>query len=392
MRLMAKPEFLEFVRQRRRLFDEEPDSNPFASSAWLVHFVQHVASESSTFLVAECGKDDRFMILYRVDRASHATAIANYYASLYSPLIGPSVSASDVAEMVDDLRRACPAVATADFSPLDADSERTTALQKALRTSWWYPKRYFCFGNWFLTAAGLTFDDYMAARPSQIRNTWARKVKRFDGGAARLELVASGARVANAIDAFRQVYSKSWKKPEPYPEFVPDWAKICADQGWLRLGIAWLEDKPIAAQFWFTRNRRAYIYKLAYDEAHSKLSAGTVLSAFMIRHSLEVDKVTEIDYLTGDDAYKKDWMNARRERVGIRACNLRSPRGLAAAAVEGAGALRRQFAARTSAATQLARSGTDDAGVGAPPPALDDARVGASTPALQGALYGQHGT
>ena len=145
------------------------------------------------------------------------------------------------------------------------------------------------------------------------------------------------------MQAYRTVYEKSWKVPEPYPEFVGEWAAICAENGWLRMGIAWVDDTPIAAQFWFTRNRRAYIFKLAYDEAHAKWSAGTVLSAFLFEHSLDVDRVVEIDYLTGDDAYKRSWMNQRRERVGIIACNPRTWHGLVRGGYEWAGALRRQW-------------------------------------------------
>jgi CelD/BcsL family acetyltransferase involved in cellulose biosynthesis len=130
---------------------------------------------------------------------------------------------------------------------------------------------------------------------------------------------------------------------EPFPQFVRGWARTCAENGWLRLGVAWLGDAPIAAQFWFTLHRRAYIFKLAYDEAHTKLSAGTVLSAHLFRHALEVDRVVEMDYLTGDDGYKKSWMTHRRERIGLLACNLRTPRGLAAAAAEYTGTLRQRL-------------------------------------------------
>jgi CelD/BcsL family acetyltransferase involved in cellulose biosynthesis len=149
------------------------------------------------------------------------------------------------------------------------------------------------------------------------------------------------------MDAYDRVYAKSWKKPEPYPEFVRRWARICADNGWLRLGVAWVDDVPIAAQFWFTMDRRAYIFKLAYDEDYSKWSAGTVLTAHMVRHSLEQDAVVEIDYLTGDDPYKKTWMTHRRERVGLIACNRRTARGMFTATVEYAGALRKRWRAPT---------------------------------------------
>ena len=40
------------------------------------------------------------------------------------------------------------------------------------------------------------------------------------------------------MDAYEHVYAKSWKKPEPYPDFVRQWAHICARNNWLRLGVA----------------------------------------------------------------------------------------------------------------------------------------------------------
>jgi CelD/BcsL family acetyltransferase involved in cellulose biosynthesis len=145
------------------------------------------------------------------------------------------------------------------------------------------------------------------------------------------------------MELYQTVYAKSWKKPEPYPNFISGWARICAENGWLRLGIAWIDDVAIAVQFWFTINRRAYIFKLAYDEDYSRWSAGTILSAHMIKYSLEEDQVTEIDYLTGDDNYKQAWMTHRRERVGVIACNLWNARGLATAATEYIGDLRRRW-------------------------------------------------
>ena len=41
----------------------------------------------------------------------------------------------------------------------------------------------------------------------------------------------------------------------------------------------------------------------------------------MLEHALDGDKVSEVDYLTGDDNYKSNWMSHRRERWGIMAFN-----------------------------------------------------------------------
>jgi CelD/BcsL family acetyltransferase involved in cellulose biosynthesis len=54
-----------------------------------------------------------------------------------------------------------------------------------------------------------------------------------------------------------------------------------------------------------------------------------LLTALLMEHVIEVDKVAEVDYLIGDDPYKKTWMSHRRERWGVIAYNPRSLAGLA---------------------------------------------------------------
>lgn len=88
---------------------------------------------------------------------------------------------------------------------------------------------------------------------------------------------------------------------------------------------------PIAVQLWFVNGRTAYIYKLAYDEDYSVYSAGTLLSAELFDYVIAKDKVTKIDFLTGDDNYKKDWMSASQKLYGLQVCNKRRPVGLCTA-------------------------------------------------------------
>jgi CelD/BcsL family acetyltransferase involved in cellulose biosynthesis len=46
-----------------------------------------------------------------------------------------------------------------------------------------------------------------------------------------------------------------------------------------------------------------------------------------MEYAFDVDRVSEVDYLTGDDPYKKQWMSHRRERWGIMAFNPWTLRG-----------------------------------------------------------------
>ncbi len=202
-----------------------------------------------------------------------------------------------------------------------------------LRAAGFVVQSYFCFGNWYLAVNGRSFAQYCESLPSVLRNTLQRKRKKLEkSGRATIEILTGGDGLEAAIEAYTKVYLSSWKKPEPYAEFIPGLIRLCAGQGVLRLGVAHVDGQPAAAQLWIVHNGAALIYKLAYDEQFADLSVGTILTANLMQHVLDIDKVDVVDYLSGDDAYKKDWMSDRRERWGILAMNPRTVGGAKAIA------------------------------------------------------------
>lgn len=153
--------------------------------------------------------------------------------------------------------------------------------------------------------------------------------KKLAADQGTLEVVATDDQLEPAIAAFQEVYLSSWKKPEPFPEFVPSLIRRLATLGMLRLGIAWLQGRPIAAQLWIVGQDKASIYKVAYHEDFAAYSPGTVLTAHLMQHVIDRDHVKEVDFLIGDDKYKQIWMSHRRERWGIVAYNPRTLIGFA---------------------------------------------------------------
>ncbi len=106
------------------------------------------------------------------------------------------------------------------------------------------------------------------------------------------------------------------------------------------------EGKAIAAQFWILANGSAGLLKLAHDEAFKLLSPGTVLTALMIREFIESERVCELDFGCGDDAYKRLWASKRRQRIGILVINPRRLQGMAALGWQWLGRRRRQVLGR----------------------------------------------
>lgn len=273
---------------------------------------------------------------HSTDGYAQLGALANFYTTRFVPFLGDDLSPPELSYLVRSLRKDRPRASRLDFAPMDRASAAYAKLRAALRDAGYLTFEYFCFGNWFMPVTQ-TADEYLDARPGEVRSTLRRMGKRFAAAGGRIEEYTSGSEVAKAREAFSVVYAASWKRPEPFADFMPALIRLCDDMGWLRMGVAWLGDEPIAAQLWVVANGKASIYKLAYDERHRGYSPGSLLTAALMRHVIDRDRVHEVDYLTGDDRYKRDWMTQRRELWGLTAYDPLQFRGAALALREAAG-------------------------------------------------------
>jgi CelD/BcsL family acetyltransferase involved in cellulose biosynthesis len=293
------------------------------------------------------------------DDPRRAHSLSNYYTALYSPVFQEGVCAADLVSLLRAVLREWPNASSFDFEPLDPESREFELLESALKLARLVPFRYFRFGNWFLSCEGLDSAQYLAGREGAVRSTIKRMGKKFVAQGGTLEIITGGDRVDAGMAAYEKVYASSWKIPEPYPEFIRGLVRCGASRGWLRLGVAWLGEEPIAAQIWITAFGRAEIFKLAYDEAHKAHSAGTLLTTLLMTKALDDDRVREVDYLIGDDPYKRAWMTERRERWGLMAYSPFKAVGLFGIARD---ALKRALKARTlrSALSRFARAPKGD--------------------------------
>jgi CelD/BcsL family acetyltransferase involved in cellulose biosynthesis len=220
------------------------------------------------------------------------------------------------------LRRRRPSIATVDLQPLDAGD----LLPWAFRRAGWLTDHRRSGTNWTARTEGLDFETWWSQRPTRLQHTVARKAK-----VAELAITIHRAFDAAAWSQYEAIYRASWKPSEGSPFFLRALAQKEGAAGTLRLGIAMRHGDAVAAQLWLVENGVATIHKLAHVESARALSPGTVLSMAMFRHVIDEDRPSLIDFGTGDDAYKADWMDQRRPLYRLAAFNPLTLPGLAGA-------------------------------------------------------------
>lgn len=312
--------------------DYETENLQFGA-AWLTNLASHALDEHETavIFVARLTENDFVACPLKLNsRNGQAYSLSTFYTSAYSPIVHSDSPETLFTALFQHLRK-IEKLAAITLSPMDMEISVFDLVYHSLAQAGWRGRHtFFCFGNWIHELNGVSYQSYLASRPSILKNTIARKTRKFlDKDKGYLEIVQDIDSLESAIDQYIAVYNSSWKKEEPYPDFIPQLMRLSAKRGWLRLGIARYDSKPIASQIWLVAEDTAYIFKLAYHKDYSRLSPGTVLTAFMMDHVIDTDAVSQIDYLSGDDSYKKHWMTLRRERHGIAAYNPGTLRGLA---------------------------------------------------------------
>ncbi|HKE45079.1 MAG TPA: GNAT family N-acetyltransferase [Steroidobacteraceae bacterium] len=263
----------------------------------------------------------------RFPLAPHITrSLSNYYCVNSAPLWFEPV------DEVEASRALAAALATdprLDLAPLDKQSGFFATVCETLERAGYVVEPYFRFGNWYRPITESGFAEYEKQLPGAVRNTVIRKRKRLEKtGRLDIHIVQQPHEVDAALNQFEAVYARSWQRHEAYPRFIREVARRYAANGWLRLGVLRLNDQPLAAQIWFKVGDTAAIFKLVYDEQYAEYSPGSVLTRELLRQAIDVDRVKTVDYLSGDDEYKRQWMSDRREMWGIRAQRLASVGGI----------------------------------------------------------------
>lgn len=276
---------------------------PFDRLAWWQGLAEHCGLRP-LLAVARDGEDIAVLPL-QGDRG-HLAALANWYSFRFRPVISPGGERL-LGALAADLGSRAHRVTLAGLPDEDGSA---TLVERAFRDAGWIGARAACDINHVLAVGGRSFDDYIATRPGQLRTTLKRKSGKVE------------TRVLTRFDAavwadYEAIYRHSWKPSEGSPAFLRAFAEDEGSAGRLRLAVAHADGQAVAAQMWTVEGGTAFIHKLAHLESAKPLSPGSVLSAALFRHVIDIDRVGLVDFGTGDNPYKRDWMETVRPRYRL---------------------------------------------------------------------------
>lgn len=288
------------------------DAGPFDRDKWFA-LLKDARPEA---FVADAADEAGNARLWLTREDGRVEALRNWYSFIWRPDApeGPSGD-SLLRNIATALKRQAPRVT---LWPLPDEDGSATRLAHAFRQAGWAVSLTQCDENHVLYVKGRSFAEYWASRPGQLRTTLKRKTKKVE-----VEIVETFD--ADIWKSYETIYSESWKPSEDEPDLLRRFAEAEGAASRIRLGVARADGVPVAAQFWTVENGIAYIHKLAHLESAKPISPGTTLSAALFEHVIDRDKVALVDFGTGSDAYKRDWMEEIRPRYRLDALDPAQP-------------------------------------------------------------------
>ncbi len=274
---------------------------PFDRLEWFAGMVEDCGMEP---LLAVAREGEEVALLPLARRHGYLSELGNFYTFRFRPIL----SANGVAllpALARDLRRNFGRIR---LPSLPVEDGTAGLVASAFRDGGWLALKGEELPNHVLEIAGRSYAAYLTARPGKLRTTLTRK-------ASKLEVELFDQFDPATWKAYQKIYANSWKPDEFSLDFLRNFAEREGGAGRLRMGIVRAKGMPVAAQLWTVEAAIAYIHKLAHTRDSTAFSPGTVLTAAMFERVIDHDNVTLIDFGTGDDSYKRDWMESVRHRV-----------------------------------------------------------------------------
>jgi hypothetical protein len=301
---------------------------PFDRRAWFRRVWRH---DGNIPLICRAASEGALCWLFLKRNGSTAVfSLSNLHSFAFRPVFSgdpnPQRRRAMLIAIAKRLRTARPRIASLVLSPVPTGDGSASLVQNALRAAGWIVMAREISAGWSAQVDGRSFEAYWAARPGHLRASFRDDLAKvsFDTEVfTRLD--------ADAWQAFEDV-CRSGSAPHAGPSgFLKEMAADEGGAGCLRLGLCRVDDAVVAGQLWTVETGVARCHLTASRDDVVGGSAGTVLTAAMVQHLIEEDRVDTIDFGIGHEGGTADWADEMASLSLIEAFNPSTPAGLTGA-------------------------------------------------------------
>ncbi len=170
-----------------------------------------------------------------------------------------------------------------------------------------------------------SWTSYLNSRPRHFRHELKRKLRLIENSASvEWVIVQAKNQVDTALENFLTIERNSWKHQEgksiaarpALEHFYRNFASQCAQNGWLRMHLLFLNSMPVAYIYGLVFNNEYFALKTSFDEGYKHFSPGTVLFGYALRDSFE-QKYLTFDFLGEESYWKNQFANDARRHADI---------------------------------------------------------------------------
>ena len=164
-------------------------------------------------------------------------------------------------------------------------------------------------GNPVIDLEGVDWDGYLAERSRNFRSQLRRRERALLREGMTYRLSDEPERVEEDLESLFDLHRARWGRAAsealsgPRAAFHREFAELALERAWLRLWLAEVDGRPIAAWYGFRYGDVEWYYQLGRSPDWDRFSVGLVLLAHTIRSAIE-EGVHEYRLLRGAESYK----------------------------------------------------------------------------------------
>ena len=127
-----------------------------------------------------------------------------------------------------------------------------------------------------------------------------------------------------AMEIFFRLHQKRWIQKgesgvfgeQKAREITMQTMKFFAEKNWLRLHFLTVNNKPVSVSVDLEYGGKMYGHLAGFDPAYSKYSVGNILLLKILNQCVK-KRLSEYDFMQGDESYKFDWTNNYRQSMNM---------------------------------------------------------------------------